>query len=85
MIKTIKTMLIKIFTYINSLSNKMINYINKDDQLKLTSLTYNQSGRFLIFYFTNNNLKNYDEVLKTIYNSLMNNEKFINFGFNKNN
>ena len=57
--------------------------LNKNNELKLVSLTYNDNGRFLIYHFHNTNLKNNKDVLLALYTSLMNDDKFKNFGFNK--
>ena len=63
--------------------NKLNNYLNREHSLKLISVGYTQSGRCLIYHFHNSVLKSHREVLFNIYTSLMNNERFINFGFNK--
>ena len=38
---------------------------------------------FLVFILQNNNLYEHNEAIKSIYNTLMNNEKFISFGNKK--
>jgi hypothetical protein len=78
-----KKIILIILNKIIIISNKIINYLNRKDELKLISLSYNDSARFLLFEFSNNNLKNYKLLLESIYTSLMNNERFTNFGFNK--
>jgi hypothetical protein len=64
-------------------SNKLINYLNREHSLKLISLSYTQSDRFLVYHYHNSALKSHRDVLFNLYTSLMNNERFINFGFNK--
>ena len=63
--------------------NKLNNYLNREHSLKLISLSYSQSGRYLIYNYHNSSLKNHREVLFNLYTSLMNNDRFIKFGFNK--
>jgi hypothetical protein len=63
--------------------NKIKNNFNKVKGLQLVSLSYDNSGRYLVYTYANNKLKNSKDVLHGIYTSLMNNDRFINFGFNK--
>jgi hypothetical protein len=63
--------------------NKLTNYLNREHSLKLISLSYTNSGRFLIYHFNNESLKTHRDILFNIYTFLMNNDRFINFGFNK--
>lgn len=46
-------------------------------------MTYNDTGRYKTYRFANSYLKNNNEILKSIFNNLMGNDKFLNFGFNK--
>lgn len=68
-----------IIYYLNNINN----YLNREHSLKLISLTYNQSARYLIYHYHNSSFKNHRDVLFNIYTSLMNDERFIDFGFNK--
>jgi hypothetical protein len=81
--KQMKKLFIKILTNILESLNKIINYLNREHSLKLISVTYTQSGRYLIYHFHNSALKSNRDVLFNLYTSLMNNDRFINFGFNK--
>jgi hypothetical protein len=63
--------------------NKLTNYLNREHSLKLISLSYTNSGRYLIYHFNNESLKSHRDILFNIYIFLMNNDRFINFGFNK--
>ena len=65
------------------LVNRINSNLNKNKTLQLLSLTFNQSGRFLIFHFINNELRDYEDVLRLIFNSLRSNEDFTKFGNNK--
>jgi hypothetical protein len=62
---------------------KFINYLNREHTLKLISVTYTSSARFLEYHFHNSALKSHRDVLFNIYTSLMNNDRFIKFGENK--
>jgi hypothetical protein len=75
----ISTIINKIISNLNRFNNSL----NKKYELKLISLTYDDSARFLLFEFSNNNLKNYRQLLGSIYTTLMNHDRFLNFGFNK--
>jgi hypothetical protein len=79
MIKIITNILSGIIYYLN----KLTNYLNREHSLKLISLSYTNSGRFLIYHFNNDSLKSHRDILFNIYTFLMNNERFINFGFYK--
>jgi hypothetical protein len=70
-------------TLFNKLLNKIKNYLIVNVEVKLISLTYTRSLRCLTFHFANSHLKNSKEVLNNIFNILMNNERFLTFGFNK--
>jgi hypothetical protein len=74
-----QTLFVKLIKIVNNLIyNLPINV-----EVKLISLTYTRSLRCLTFHFANTNLKDSKEVLKNIFNSLMNHERFLKFGFNK--
>jgi hypothetical protein len=74
-----QTLFVKLIKIINSLKyNLPINV-----EVKLISLTYTRSLRCLTFHFANTNLKDSKEVLRNIFNILMNNERFLTFGSNK--
>lgn len=63
--------------------NKFNNHLNVNHSLQLVSTTYSHSGRFLVFNYHNKKLKDTRDVLFALYTSLMNDEKFLNFGFYK--
>lgn len=82
--------MIKLLNILNKILSKLIDYNNKllnlfknDYKLNITSISYNESGRFLVFTLQNNNLYEHNEAIKSIYNTLMNNKKFISFGQKK--
>lgn len=79
MIKIITNIISGIIYYLN----KLTNYLNREHSLKLISLSYTNSGRFLIYHFNNEMLKSNRDILFNIYTFLMNNDRFINFGSNK--
>lgn len=76
-------LLIKLFHKIIKILNKYLNYMNNDLKLKILAIDYNKSGRFLSFYLHNEYLFDSTEVLQAIFNSLMNNERFLGFGSKK--
>lgn len=64
-----KKIFIKILTNILESLNKIINYLNREHSLKLISVSYANSGRYLIYHFHNNSLKSNRYVLFNIYTS----------------
>jgi hypothetical protein len=85
-----KTLLIKIleslakfFKNLNWFINKYINYMQNDLKLKILAIDYNKSGRFLSFHLNNEYLFDSTEALQAIFNTLMSNEKFLDFGSKK--
>nr|YP_010296716.1 hypothetical protein MN596_mgp14 [Polyozellus multiplex]UMI33309.1 hypothetical protein [Polyozellus multiplex] len=68
--------LIKIFS---SITDFLIKLSSKKG-LQLTSVTYNDIGRYQTYHLINTELKYHKDVLRGIYNSLMSEENFINFG-----
>jgi len=62
-----------------------INYFNKNKifLLNISEIHYDSKSRYLRFIIHNNDLLDNHDVLKPIFNTLMNNDKFINFGYNK--
>jgi hypothetical protein len=78
-----KKLFIKILTNILESLNKIINYLNREHSLKIISVSYTNSGRYLIYHYHISSLKRNSVVLFNLYTSLMNNDRFINFGFNK--
>ena len=67
---------------INNL-NKIKNLINFKDRLKIIAINNNQRGRFLEFTLLNvNNLQN-KQAFHALFNSLMNNKLFLEFGDKK--
>ena len=73
----------KILSKLIDYNNKLLNFFNNDYKFNITSISYNDSGRFLVFILQNNNLYEHNDAIKSIYNTLMNNEKFISFGNKK--
>ena len=73
----------RIFSYLNGKTNSLINKRNHTDIIKISKIEYNTSGRFYKFYLTNEHLLEHKEALKGLYTSLMNNDKFKDFGFYK--
>jgi hypothetical protein len=54
-----------------------------DLKLKILAIDYNKSGRFLSFHLSNEYLFDSIEGLQAIFNTLMSNEKFLEFGSKK--
>lgn len=73
----------RIFSYLNGKTNSLINKRNYTESIKISEFEYNPSGRYYKFYLTNEHLLEHKEALKGIYSSLMNNDKFRDFGFYK--
>jgi hypothetical protein len=80
MIKIIINLAIKILTNLSNLLNIMISKLTKNKNLTINSITYDETGRFYQYIISNNNLLSHKDVLRGIYNTLMNDETFINFG-----
>ena len=76
-------------SYINSsikyiykiLKNKLIKY--DDSFITISEIHYSENGRYLKYVVYNNKLLDNLDVLYPIFNTLINNETFINFGYNK--
>nr|YP_010130264.1 DNA polymerase [Clavaria fumosa]QPZ51166.1 DNA polymerase [Clavaria fumosa] len=76
-------------SYINSsikyiykiLKNKLIKY--DDSFITISEIHYSENGRYLKYVVYNNKLLDNLDVLYHIFNTLINNETFINFGYNK--
>lgn len=75
--------IIKIMSSLIKMFNNIISKLNMKDQMSITSLTYNDSGRFLVYILNNENLDSHKQVLQNIFTTLMNNERFIEFGSKK--
>jgi len=58
----------------------IINKSTKNKKLAINSIIHNDTGRFYQYIISNNNLLSHKDVLHGIYNTLMNDETFINFG-----
>jgi hypothetical protein len=85
---TILLCVIDILELIIYIFKKLKNFIYKfkyKDKIifKINYLTFDKSGRFLIYILHNEDLVSVYESLKGIYNTLMNNKEFINFGEKK--
>jgi hypothetical protein len=82
-----KILIIALLTKLNNLLNLIINKLNliinkltKNNKLTINSIIHNDTGRFYQYLLTNNNLLSHKEVLHGIYNTLMSDETFKNFG-----
>ena len=63
---------------------ELLIYINKEAQiLKVLEIKYNYNMRALSIIMSNENMLDGEELFEAIYNALMNNKEFINFGFQK--
>lgn len=56
---------------------------NDNLKLKILAIDYNKSGRFLSFHLNNEYLFDNTESLQAIFNTLMSNERFLEFGSKK--
>jgi DNA polymerase type B, organellar and viral len=79
----IKKFLSALITKLVNILNYIIIKLNKKYNLTVNAVIYNDSGRFYQYLLTNNNLLSHKDVLKGIYNTLMSDETFKNFGFHK--
>ena len=85
-----KKFIIKILDYIlnivNSVTsnlNKIRNYINSNEKLKILAKIYHPNYRYILYTLHNiNNLEN-KEAFKALYNTLINDEEFLKFGYKK--
>jgi hypothetical protein len=75
--------LIRIFKSIILKINKYLNSLDNDLKFKILAIEHNKSGRFLLYHFHNEFLYDSTDSLKAIYNSLMSNKQFIEFGSKK--
>jgi hypothetical protein len=57
--------------------------VARENKLTLIHLTYNDKGRFLTYHLLNDSLKSNKDVLRGIFNTLMNDEIFRAFGSKK--
>jgi hypothetical protein len=77
-----KKLTILFLEFLSNLIFKTINYI-KIDGVKLGAISYDEKGRFLEIFIENTNLLPHKKVLKAIYNKLMSNKEFLEFGYKK--
>jgi TnpA family transposase len=84
--KTLQLLLESLYKFIG----KSITYLNSapssaltDKKLNIFNVDYNESGRFLIFYLHNEQLYDRIDSLEAIFNSLMSDDRFLNFGKKK--
>jgi hypothetical protein len=63
--------------------NLIANKLSIKNQVNITNLTHDKNGRFLLYILNNESLQSHKEVLRDIFTTLMNDEKFKNFGVNK--
>src|SRR5258705_1539046 len=63
---------------------ELLIYINKEvSQLQILEVNHNKNMRCLKITMVNNSLLEGEDLFKGIYNTLMNNKDFLNFGFQK--
>jgi len=74
---TIKLIISFLMTALNKLNNTL-----DTNSLKMLRTSHNTLGRFKIFTLTNKNLLEHQDLFFQVYNFLMTNETFINFGEN---
>jgi len=75
-LSTFKNLFLLIYNLINKIELKL----TKNNNLNIISLNYNENGRYYQYILSNKDLLNHQDVLKSIYNTLMSDDKFINFG-----
>ena len=78
-----KSILIKILDRLIKILNSIINKLSVKESLEIISLTYSETGRFLLYHLYNGSLMGYKDVLFAIYTTLMNDKKFLEFGNKK--
>jgi len=83
LIFNLKKILILLLEFITKKSFKAINYLKRNNNIKFGTIVYDEKGRFLQFFIENTNLLPHKEALKAIYEKLMSNEEFLNFGRKK--
>lgn len=71
---------VKILTFLNNNINFIINKLTKSNNLSLNSIVHNSPGRYYQYHLTNNNLLTHKDLLRGIYNTLMADDTFKNFG-----
>ena len=76
-------LIVKLFKNSINYINKSINYMQNDLKLKILAIEFNKSGRFLSYHLNNEFLFDNTEALQAIFNTLMSNEKFLEFGSKK--
>jgi hypothetical protein len=77
------TRLAELFKNLNWFINKYVNYMQNDLKFKILAIEHNKSGRFLSFHLNNEYLFDKVEALQAIFNTLMSNDKFLEFGSKK--
>ena len=60
-----------------------LSHEKEDLTLEISNIIHNKSGRFLIYHLNNKHLLDSEESLKAIFNTLINDIKFKDFGFTK--
>src|ERR1700712_1087402 len=80
-----KKILIIILNNISININKLIIYLENlsENNVKILSLNYDNSGRYLNYILSNNLLLGHKQVLQAIFNTLKIDEQFIKFGYRK--
>jgi hypothetical protein len=79
----LKNKFIKLLSFIiNKLNNLIIN-LTKTKKLVINSTIYSESGNYYQYLMSNNNLLSHKEALHEIYNTLMTDYTFKNFGNKK--
>jgi hypothetical protein len=78
--KFIKNIISIMIVYLFNILFKLNKKLTSNTRLSINSITHNESGRYYQYILINNNLLNHKEVLRGIYNALMNDETFLSFG-----
>lgn len=77
-----KKLIILFLDFNTNFSFKLINYL-RNGEIKFGSIIYDEKGRFLEFLIVNTRLLPHKKALHAIYNKLMSNKEFLEFGNKK--
>ena len=81
--KYLITQLVKILSTITNKLNRFLIDTDSSNGIRVSEIEYNNSGKFYKFFLLNEKMLEHKKALKGIYNALMSNKKFVDFGFYK--
>ncbi len=80
--KNIVKFVLNLLQTLTKIINKIITLLNKKN-LTMSAAVYNETGRYLLYFAKNNNLKDSKEIVRTIFYKLQSDKDFLKFGSKK--